>query len=121
MNSQELQSALSQFTGTEGYTRSYSNILYTDGVVFLAETAHCFWLIDVFASHLLTSINGDKEPFTCLKLTKTGDSAEIVIDDGNGIVLVTQEILYTDFPLDEIKLYGCWECEVWIMMLPSEY
>ncbi len=121
MDRQSLAAALSQFTGTEGYTRHFPKILLTDGAVFLAEQAKCFWLLDVYASHLLTSIDGDKEPFTCLKLTKTGESAEIVIDDGNGVVLANQEILYTDFPLDEIKLYGCWENEVWIMMLPSEY
>jgi len=33
----------------------------------------------------------------------------------SSIVFVSQEILYTDFPLDEIKLYGCWEDEVWIL------
>jgi len=77
--------------------------------------------MDVFASHLLTGIDGDQEPFTCLNLTKAGESANIVIDDNNGFRLASQEILYTDFPLDEIKLYGCWENDVWVVMLPSEY
>jgi hypothetical protein len=77
--------------------------------------------MDIFASHLLTGIDGDKEPFTCLNLTKTGETANIVIDDGNGFRLASQEILYTDFPLDEIKLYGCWENDVWVLILPSEY
>jgi hypothetical protein len=31
-----------------------------------------------------------------------------VIDNGNGFWLASQEILYTDFPLDEFKFYGCW-------------
>jgi hypothetical protein len=121
MDQQTLTAALSQFTGTVGYTRYYPKILLTDGAVFLAETAHCFWLMDVFASHLLTGIDGDQESFTCLNLIKRGESAEIVIDDGNGFRLASQEILYTDFPLDEIKLYGCWENDVWVVMLPSEY
>jgi hypothetical protein len=121
MDRQALTAALSQFTGTEGYTRYSPKILLTDGMVFLAENAGCFWLIDVFASHLLTGINGEKEPFTCLNLIKAGESAEIVIDDGNGYRLASQEILYTDFPLDEIRLYGCWENDVWVLMLPNEY
>jgi hypothetical protein len=29
--------------------------------------------MDVFASHLLTAIDGNTEPFTCLQLVKTGD------------------------------------------------
>lgn len=121
MDRQSLTTALSQFTGTNGYAIFCSKTRLTDGTLFLAENAQCFWLMDVFASHLLTSIDGDKEPFTCLKLTKTGEAANIVIDDGNGIVLASQEIMYTDFPLDEIKLYGCWENDVWVLMLPSEY
>jgi hypothetical protein len=44
-----------------------------------------------------------------------------VIDDGNGVRLTSQEILYTDFPLDEIKLYGSWENDVWVLMLQGEY
>ena len=87
MDRKALTVALSQFTGTESYTRYYPKILLTDGMKFLAEHASCFWLMDVFASHLLTRIDGDQEPFTCLNLTKTGESAEIVIDDGNGFLI----------------------------------
>ncbi len=32
-----------------------------------------------------------------------------------------QGINYTDFPLDEIKLYVCYDGEFWCVMLPSEY
>ena len=49
------------------------------------------------------------------------ESENIVIDDGNGLVLASQEIMYTDFPIDEIVLYGCWENEIWVLMLPSKY
>ena len=77
--------------------------------------------MNVFDIYLMTGIDGDKEPFTCLNLAKSGESAEIVIDDGNGFRLASQEILYTDFPLDEIKPYSCWENDVWVLMLPSEY
>jgi hypothetical protein len=121
MQPQDLTVALSQFTGTTTYTKLCPKTVLTDGALFLAQNAECFWLMDVFASHLLCSIDGDKEPFTCLNLTKTGDSALVIIDDGNGVGLASQEIEYTDFPLNEIKLYGCWSEEYWVLMLPSEY
>ena len=121
MNEQELTAALEHFIGTNGYTRLYTKILLTDGALFLAENAGCFWLMDVFASHLLTTIDADKEPFTVLSLVKTNNSARVVIDDGNGIVLAEQDIEYTDFPLASIKLYGCWSDEFWVLMLQSEY
>lgn len=121
MNEQELTTALAHFTGTDGYTRLYPKLLLTDGAVFLAEKAGCFWLMDVFASHLFTAIDADMEPFTVLNLIKHSDSAKVTIDDGNGVVLAEQDIEFTDFPLASIKLYGCWSEDYWIVMLPSEY
>lgn len=121
MNEHALITALAHFSGTECYTRLYPQILLTDGTKFLAENADCFWLMDIFASHLLTSINPNQEPFTVLNLIKHHDSAMVVIDDGNGVILATQAIEYTDFPLESIKLYGCWNEAFWILMLPGEY
>ena len=48
-------------------------------------------------------------------------SAVLKIDDGNGYVYATQNIEYTDFPLNEIKLYCCFDGEHWVIMLTSEY
>jgi hypothetical protein len=67
MKEQELTTALAQFTGTDGYTRLYPKLLLTDGALFLAENAQCFWLMDVFASHLMTAIDANKEPFPVSK------------------------------------------------------
>lgn len=33
----------------------------------------------------------------------------------------TQNISYTDFPLDEVKLYVIREVDEWVILLPSEY
>ena len=117
---EQLESNLKQFTGTSQYARLNKIVVLTDGAVYLAENAQCFWLFDLYASHLL-GIKGNEEEFTCLKLTKDGNSAAVVIDDGNGHVLARQEIEYTDFPLDAITIYGCWNGENWVLMLPSEY
>ncbi len=121
MDSKQLSEALAHFTGTERYTRLCPKTVLTEGALFLAENAECFWLMDVYASHLLSGIDGESEPFTCLNFAKSGDAALIVIDNGNEVGLASQEIAYTDFPLDAIKLYACWTEEYWVIMLPSEY
>ena len=116
---QDLRKSLKQFTGTSAYTRYGNNLVLTDGALFLAEIACCYWLIDLFASHLLHV--GKNENFVCLKLIKINDSAQITIDDGNGRVLGKQFVGYTDFPLTVFNLYGGRANERWIVMLPSEY
>jgi len=116
----ELQSALAQFTGTEKYYRIYPQVVLTDGTKYLADAAGCYWLMDVYASHL-ASVDPEKESFTCLKLNKKGFGAEIVIEDGNTHALAKQHIEYTDFPLDCFVFYAVWAGEFWVLMLRSEY
>lgn len=41
----------------------------------------------------------------------------LTCDDGNGNVVFSKKIEYTDFPLSEIKLY----CADGVILLPSEY
>jgi hypothetical protein len=120
IDSAQLLSNLRQFTGTEKYARLTKSVVLTDGAVYLAEEASCFWLFDLYASHL-SAIDSRKEEFTCLKLSKSNSSCNIVIDDGNVNVLAKQFVEYTDFPLDDFTLYGCWSGEFWVLMLPSEY
>lgn len=116
----ELQGALAQFTGTERYYRIYPRVVLTDGTKYLADTAGCYWLMDVYASHL-ASVNPELESFTCLKLNKKGCGAEIVIGDGNTHQLAQQHVEYTDFPLDTFVFYAVWAGEFWVLMLQSEY
>ena len=120
MKADELKMQLCQFTGTEGYTRLMAKVILTDGAVFLADNAKAWWLLDVYASYLL-HIDGDREPFTCLKLTVADEAAVVVIEDGNDHLIAKQVIEYTDFPLASITLYACWSEDVWVLMLPSEY
>ena len=116
----ELQSALAQFIGTEKYYRFYPKVVLTDGTKYLADTAGCYWLMDLYASHL-ASVDPNVESFTCLKLIKRGSSAEIVIEDGNTLALAKQHIEYTDFPLENFMFYAVWSGEFWVLMLRSEY
>lgn len=116
----ELQSALAQFTGTENYYRFYPRVVLTDGTKFLADAAGCYWLMDLYASHL-ASVDPVNESFTCLKLSKKGSGAEIVIENGNTHALAKQTIEYTDFPFEQFMFYAVWSSEFWVLMLRSEY
>jgi hypothetical protein len=116
----ELKSALKHFTGTEKYHRISPKAVLTDGTQYLAETASCYWLMDLYASHLM-SIDPNIESFTCLTLQKRQKGASIVVGDGNGRALAKQSIEYTDFPFDSFTLYGIWSGEYWVLMLCSEY
>jgi hypothetical protein len=116
---ENLERNLKHFIGTERYHRFHSRTVLTDGALYLAEQARCFWLMDVFASHL-TEIATD-HGVACLKLKRKGEGAQVVIDDGDENVLAKQKIAYTDFPLDEITLFACWSGEYWVIMLTSEY
>jgi len=117
---EQLLCELSQFTGTNYYHRMYGNFYITDGAKYLAEKAECFWLLDLYWSHVMSIVPADNE-FTVLKLTVQDNKASAVIEDGNGNAIAGQEIEYTDFPLPSITLYCCWFGEGWVAMLPSEY
>jgi hypothetical protein len=110
---QDLKSALSQFYGSDNYYPHWAKVIrFTDGVKYLADKAGAYWLIDIVASYRR------KEPFQIWTL-KVKDKQGIVEmrEDTNTPVLVSQEIPYTDFPLDTIKLYLVGN----ILMLTTEY
>ncbi len=103
---------LNQFTGTENYYKHWLGKVYTDGVKYMAEKAGAYWLLDAIFSYRR------KEPFQ-VWILKVKDSQAVLTmqEDTDAPVLVKQEIKYTDFPMDEIKLYlidG-------VLLLTSEY
>ena len=110
---------LAQFTGTEKHHRISRRHLLTDGTRYLAEKAACFWMMDAVASHL--SEIGTKDWFVLVRVSVAQGRAVMVYEDGNDHELARQEIPYTDFPLDAITLYACWDTQHWVIMLPSEY
>lgn len=119
VDKQNLANELKQFTGTLAYTKLNPKSLLTDGALYLAETIGCYWLFDLFYSHLVTQ--NHHENFACLKMCVSNSSALVRITDGNELVLASEVIEYTDFLLDEIVLFACLNGECWVMMLPSEY
>ncbi len=115
--------ALAQFTGTENWYRHRlgREFLYTDGVKYVAEEAGAFWLIDAIISHQYDpriKSNQGLQEFQLWKLeVKEDRSAMLICEDGNDIVILTQEIPFTDFALPRIKFY----MENKVLLLPSEH
>lgn len=105
---------LQQFTGTVNhYKHGTSNVRFTDGVFYLADQGGAFWLIDAIVSY------HRQETFQIWELHKNEDNtATLTMVEDTGLpVLVKQEIPYTDFPLDSIRLYLIKN----VLMLPTEY
>ncbi|PIT83099.1 DUF6876 family protein [Limnohabitans sp. 15K] len=113
-----LEFELAQFTGTEKLYRLTTRHLLTDGTMYLAEHAKCYWLMIAVASHLIGKID---DHFAVAKLSVVGNGAVLTLGDGNVNVFAKQSIEFTDFPLPEVKLYCCFDGDHWMIMLPREY
>ena len=127
----ELETRLGDFWGTEEkfrFSPVFPKVLLTDGAKYVADNADAYWLMDVIASHI-PAMKGDW--FASAKLTVnshfvTGPIAEdhkatFTLDDGNGHILATQEIEYTDFPLSTINFFVEYDEENWTILLPGEH
>mgnify|MGYP000863103850 CR=1 FL=1 len=112
--------ALRTFTGTEHWYRHplVRNVLYTDGARYVAEQGGAYWLLDAIAFAQKAVVAVAAEEFQLWKLTvQTDRSARLICEDGNGGVVFSKAIDYTDFPLPEIDLYFT----NGVILLPSEY
>ena len=111
---------LRQFTGTEHWYRHglVRDILFTDGAKYLADHASAYWLLDEIALAQRGSNRVAAEAFQVWKLTVNPDhTATLTCDDGNGNVVASKTIPFTDFPLPEVTLYFTDKT----ILLPSEY
>ena len=153
----EIQNELSQYYGTEGYRfnsiTKMAGMVYTDGVKAMADLCGAWWLVDAIASHqpkamkdpmlrdmqfwTLKRIPEEPEPglntLGAVLKTKNGGkrkpAAILICERDSGDVAIKQELEYTDFPLDEIKIWleaggtsfgdGV-QRRVMVAMLPSE-
>jgi hypothetical protein len=111
---------LNQFTGTTQYVRIGPRHLLTDGTHYLAEQAECYWLMGEIALHLTELGTQDWFVLITVSVDPNGQ-AVLTYSDGDGGERARQTIPYTDFPVDSIRLYACWDTEHWVIMLPSEY
>ena len=90
---------------------------------FLADTAHCYWLLDMVWSYLPV-LRKSRDTFFVVRYAGTpGESGLFFITDDipPNQTYAQQAIDYTDFPLDEIVLYLSATEEEFVLMLRSEY
>ena len=111
---------LQDFTGTDQWYRHslVRSVLYTDGAKYVADTAGAYWLLDEIAFAQKSNRRVAAEEFQLWKLRVNSDhTATLACDDGNGNVVFSKRIAYTDFPLEDITLYFTNQ----VILLPSEY
>ena len=114
----EIKSELLQFSGTTQYYRHLLGVLYTDGIHYLAESCSCYWLLDLIVSwQTHQKVRVQEFQVVKLRVDEKNRTAVVTIEDGNDNVIITQKIVYTDFPLDKIDIFFCDN----VMYLPSEH
>jgi hypothetical protein len=107
----KLNSELPQFSGSEKFYRYMGNCLLTEGTKFLADTAGCFWFMDIIASyqHEREFKLEDFQVWT-VTVDATRGTARVTCTDGDKgdgpVTLCTQEIASTDFPLPKFTVWA---------------
>lgn len=118
MTADEIREGLSQFYGGDTIYRHpmFRNMLYSEGVRFIAEEAGAYWLIDGICGHQVDP-KVAKEEFQVWHLTVHPDwTADLVCTDGNDGAVTHQNIKLTDFPLPNITIW----LENRTLVLPAE-
>lgn len=126
------QSELNQFQGDlERYRHSLNrHVIFTPGVLFLAERAGAHWLIDAIASYLTRSTLeplGKRDPrirslhFWNLDVWADKSATLYAEADLNEKPFIKQEIPFTDFPLRHVSVWAGFDGEYWTLYLPSEH
>ena len=127
MNGTELEASLGGFTGTECYHKLsplHLGLVVTDGVLFLAQEAKAFWLIDAIASHQpKCRKDASLRDFQFWTLDVAEDhSAVLKCERDTDDVAITQRIPYTDFPMKQVRVWVQPSDErTWVALLPSEH
>ena len=119
LSKREIVEIIKQAHGTMAYHKFSPFEHYpvaTDGVIAVAEAAGCYWLLDIISSY---QVDKRLDPhFQVWKLVvNCEDNSAIVSGYNDTELIVTQEIQYTDFPLDELKLF----LMDGVILLPSEH
>ena len=101
-------SELSQFTGAENSYRHpvVLKLRYTEGIRYMMVKAGAYWLIDEIAfQQFHPRVKTEEFQVWMLSVNLEESTAVLHCEDGNGRVLCSKPIPYTDFPLEEIKIY----------------
>lgn len=120
----EITEGLQHFNGTEIFHQiPLTRTRFTDGLKYLSNVAECFWLItdtSIIAKSLKNKsyfITIDFKRLSEKERVEKGFEAIIVYSDGNDTILESHGYQFTDFPLDELRLFFVDDT----LMLPSEY
>ena len=117
---EQIKDVLSGFSGTDQYHRFsvLSRLVLTDGVKYLCDKAGAYWLMDIIASYQRRC---KKDPmlaeFQLWTLRVKDNKGVVMCERDTNDIVISQDIEYTDFPMDEIKLY----CINGVILLTSEY
>lgn len=119
---------LNQFHGTMDWYAHWlsSSLVYTDGIHYLANQYHAYWLIDLIVFELLPFAKQKKsDSFYVIHINVNNHSGTISVSNGNSTALVKKELSYIDLPdLMELKLYLQSmdnHNRQFCLMVPSEY
>ena len=119
---------LSQFeNGTDSYHRYPNGLICTDGVHYLGQNG-AYWLVNMIASYQGEPVlSGSLKHYQYWKLTVADNRGTLTCCADSDIPpVITREIGYTDFPLDEVNIWvqsGSLDgvTPMMIAMLPSEH
>lgn len=115
------QSDLTRFSGTDNYYQHWlRRFVYTDGVRYVAEEGGAYWLIDAIASYqpkLLKDQMLQEFQHWILNVDLNRHAAQLICERDTNDVILTQDIEFTDFPLESVSFY----LTQGVLLLPSEY
>lgn len=123
---------LQRFSGSGSFIRHglNRNVIYTEGMLYLAEEGEAFWLIDAIASYITPRFikraaakDYRAREMLFWKLLVQKDSSAVLTArvDSDCDPIVSQEIPYTDFPLQEVDVWSAYNGQGWTLYLPSEH
>lgn len=118
LSKEQIKSDLNYFTGSETFYQYYPNVIVTEGVQYLIENANCEWLVNLVHSYqIIEEVRKEVFQVFDLKCDLENFTGKVICTDGNENCLMEQNIPFTDFPLDKIRLYYTNKT----LLLPSEY
>jgi hypothetical protein len=112
---------LAQFSGSENWYQHWlKRARFTDGAKYVFDNASngAYWLLDeIVLNQSRPKVRAEEFQVWILKVNLEKRKATLTCEDGNGNVVFTKRIGFTDFPLAEIKFYYTDNT----VLLPSEY
>ena len=127
----QLRGELATFTGSEVFYRhTFSRqVIYTEGIRFLAEVAGAYWLLDELAFSYMSeqmreacAADPRLRSMQFWTLHVTNSQGELTMRaDADVEPAITKLISFTDFPLETIDIWAAYNGEFWTLYLPSEH